>query len=163
VVAGTGAFLGLAVFGGGPLVTLSGTQLPFWAGAGRLVLVCLYLTACLAGLGPLGMFRSTLTEQPIGATIAPPLLAGGAATLGWDGGGLGRRRVAGEVVLGGVRRPVAGSHVGERGDGGSSVGGVLRRDLRLGGLGAVRRAGRDELRPARGAEPAARPRGAGPV
>src|SRR5437764_7476924 len=42
VVAGTGALLGLAVFGGGPLVTLSGTVLPFWVGVGRLVLVCLF-------------------------------------------------------------------------------------------------------------------------
>src|SRR5256714_10307416 len=81
VVAGTGAFLGLAVFGGGPLVTLSGTQVPFWVGVGRLVLVCLYLTACLAALGALGMFVSTLTEQPIGATIATLVLAVGSEIL----------------------------------------------------------------------------------
>jgi ABC-2 type transport system permease protein len=81
VVAGTGALLGLAVFGGGPLVTLSGTQLPFWTGVGRLVLVCLYLTACLAGLGALGMFVSTLTEQPIGATIATLVLAVGSEIM----------------------------------------------------------------------------------
>jgi ABC-2 type transport system permease protein len=81
VVAGTGAFLGLAVFGGGPLVTLSGTPLPFWAGVGRLVLVCLYLTACLAGLGALGLFVSTLTEQPIGATIATLVLAVGSEIM----------------------------------------------------------------------------------
>jgi ABC-2 type transport system permease protein len=81
VVAGTGALLGLAVFGSGPLVTLSGTQLPFWTGVGRLVLVCLYLTVCLAGLGALGMFVSTLTEQPIGATIATLVLAVGSEIL----------------------------------------------------------------------------------
>src|SRR5256714_12998900 len=38
VVAGTRAFPGLAVFGGGPLVTLSGTHLPFWVAVGRLAL-----------------------------------------------------------------------------------------------------------------------------
>jgi ABC-2 type transport system permease protein len=81
VVAGTGALLGLAVFGGGPVVTLSGTALPFWVGVGRLVLVCLYLTACLAGLGALGLFVSTLTEQPIGATIATLVLAVGSEIM----------------------------------------------------------------------------------
>ena len=73
--------LGLAVFGGGPLVTLSGTTLPFWAGVGRLVLVCLYLTACLTALGAIGMFVSTLTEQPIGATIATLVLTLGSEIL----------------------------------------------------------------------------------
>jgi ABC-2 type transport system permease protein len=75
LVAGVGALLGLALFGGGPVVTLSGSTLPFWAGVGRLVLVCLYLTACLTGFGAIGLFVSTLTEQPIGATIAVMLLA----------------------------------------------------------------------------------------
>jgi ABC-2 type transport system permease protein len=77
LVAGTGALLGLAVFGGGPLVTLSGTTLPFWAGVGRLVLICGYLTACLTAMGAIGMFVSTLTEQPIGATIATLVLTVG--------------------------------------------------------------------------------------
>ena len=38
VVAGVGALLGLAVFGAGPMVSLSGSQLPFWDGVLRLVL-----------------------------------------------------------------------------------------------------------------------------
>jgi ABC-2 type transport system permease protein len=75
LVAAVGALLGLALFGGGPVVTLSGTTLPFWSGVGRLVLVCLYVTVCLTGFGAIGMFVSTLTEQPIGATIAVMLLA----------------------------------------------------------------------------------------
>jgi ABC-2 type transport system permease protein len=75
VVAGTGALLGLAVFGAGPMVSLSGTSLPFWDGVLRLVLVCAYLTICLSALGAIGMFVSTLTEQPIGATIAILVLA----------------------------------------------------------------------------------------
>jgi ABC-2 type transport system permease protein len=81
VVAGVGALLGLAVFGSGPFVSLSGTQLPFWTGVLRLALVCLYLTICLAGLGAIGMFVSTLTEQPIGATIAILVLAVGSQIM----------------------------------------------------------------------------------
>jgi ABC-2 type transport system permease protein len=81
VVAGVGALLGLAVFGAGPMVSLSGTQLPFWDGVLRLVLVCLYLTVCLTALGAIGMFVSTLTEQPIGATIAILVLAVGSEIM----------------------------------------------------------------------------------
>lgn len=81
LVAGVGALLGLAVFGSGPMVSLSGTALPFWDGVLRLVLVCLYLTVCLTGLGAIGMFVSTLTEQPIGATIAILVLAVGSQIM----------------------------------------------------------------------------------
>jgi ABC-2 type transport system permease protein len=69
LVALVGAAIGLALFGGGPLVTLSGTTLGFVEGLGRLGLVCLYLSLCLVALGAIGLFISTLTEQPIGATI----------------------------------------------------------------------------------------------
>src|SRR5436309_7718689 len=81
VVAGVGALLGLAVFGAGPMVSLSGSQLPFWDGVLRLVLVCLYLTICLTGLGAIGMFVSTLTEQPIGATITILVIAVGSQIM----------------------------------------------------------------------------------
>jgi hypothetical protein len=81
LVAGVGALLGLAVFGSGPMVSLSGTALPFWDGVLRLVLVCLYLTICLTALGAIGMFVSTLTEQPIGATIAILVLAVGSQIM----------------------------------------------------------------------------------
>ncbi|HEX6497561.1 MAG TPA: ABC transporter permease [Micromonosporaceae bacterium] len=74
LVAGVGAVLGLILFGGGPMLTLSGSQLPFPAGLGRVLLVCLYMTACLTALGAIGLFVSTLTEQPIGATIAVLIL-----------------------------------------------------------------------------------------
>ena len=75
LVAVVGTAIGLALFGTGPFITFSGTQLPFLAGVGRVVLVCLYLAACLTALGALGLFVSTLTEQPIGATIAIVMLA----------------------------------------------------------------------------------------
>lgn len=69
LVAAVGALLGLMLFGGGEFVTLSGTTLGFVGGLGRLALVCGYLTLCLVALGAIGLFVSTLTEQPIGATI----------------------------------------------------------------------------------------------
>jgi ABC-2 type transport system permease protein len=70
VVAVTGAVVGIALFGTGDLVTLSGTQVGFAQALWRVVLVMLYLSAGLAALGALGLFVSTLTEQPIAATIA---------------------------------------------------------------------------------------------
>jgi ABC-2 type transport system permease protein len=75
LVAVVGALLGLALFGGGPVVTLSGTMLPFWSGVARLLLVVGYLAVCLTALGAIGLFVSTLTEQPIAATIASLILA----------------------------------------------------------------------------------------
>src|SRR5215469_9419254 len=70
LVAAVGALFGLALFGGGDVVTLSGSTLPFWPGVLRLLLIVLYLTTCLAALSAIGLFVSTLTEQPIGAAIA---------------------------------------------------------------------------------------------
>lgn len=70
VVGVVGAVVGVAIFGAGPLTTLSGSQISFADAAWRLVLVMLYLSAGLAGLAAVGLFISTLTEQPIAATIA---------------------------------------------------------------------------------------------
>jgi ABC-2 type transport system permease protein len=70
LVAAVGALMGLLLFGGGPMLTLSGTTVSFAEGIGRLALVCAYLSVCLTALGAIGLFISTLTEQPIGATIA---------------------------------------------------------------------------------------------
>jgi ABC-2 type transport system permease protein len=70
-----GALLGLALFGGGPVLTLSGTLLPFWTGVGRLLLIVVYVAICMTALGGIGLFVSTLTEQPIAATIATLILA----------------------------------------------------------------------------------------
>lgn len=69
-VAGTGVLAGLLLFGGGDVVLLSGTTIGMGEGLLRLLAICLYLTACLAALGAVGLFVSTLTEQPMGATIA---------------------------------------------------------------------------------------------
>ena len=75
LVAVIAAILGLILFGGGPFTTLSGTTISFGSGALRVLLVCLYVTVMLAALGAVGLFVSTLTEQPIGATIAILVLA----------------------------------------------------------------------------------------
>jgi ABC-2 type transport system permease protein len=74
LVAVVGAAIGLALFGTGPMTTLSGSQIPFWAAVWRLVLIVGYISAILAALGALGLFVSTLTEQPIGAMIAVVLI-----------------------------------------------------------------------------------------
>lgn len=70
VVAATGIIVGLVLFGGGDLTLLSGTQVSFGAGLVRVALATVYLAAGFAALGAVGIFVSTLTEQPIGATIA---------------------------------------------------------------------------------------------
>lgn len=66
----TGVVMGIALFGGGDLTLLSGTQIGFTEGLLRVVLATVYLGLCLASLGAVGLFVSTLTEQPIGAMIA---------------------------------------------------------------------------------------------
>ena len=75
LVAVVGAVMGLALFGAGPVTLLSGTQVSTGAGLWRLLLVCVYLVICLSALGAIGLFVSTLTEQPIGATIGVAGLA----------------------------------------------------------------------------------------
>ena len=74
LVALVGAIMGLALFGGGAMTTFSGSQVSFGNGVLRLLLSCGYLAAGFAALGALGLFVSTLTEQPIGATIAVVLI-----------------------------------------------------------------------------------------
>jgi ABC-2 type transport system permease protein len=66
----TGIVMGLALFGGGDLTLLSGSQIGFTEGLLRVLLVSLYIGLCLASLGAVGLFVSTLTEQPIGAMVA---------------------------------------------------------------------------------------------
>jgi ABC-2 type transport system permease protein len=70
LVALVGTIMGLALFGGGDMTLLSGTQTSMADGIWRLILSSLYLAAQFSALGAIGLFVSTLTEQPIGATIA---------------------------------------------------------------------------------------------
>ncbi|GIG91603.1 ABC transporter permease [Plantactinospora endophytica] len=75
LVAAIGLLAGLALFGGGPVTLLSGVQVSLAEGLLRLLGVCAYLTVGLCALGAVGLFVSTLTEQPMGATIATTMLA----------------------------------------------------------------------------------------
>lgn len=70
LVAAVGVAVGVAFFGGGEMILLSGSQIGFLPALGRVALICGYITACLAAVGALGLFVSTLTEQPVGAAIA---------------------------------------------------------------------------------------------
>ena len=70
LVAVVGVGFGLALFGAGPVTLLSGTQVSTAVGLFRLLLVCGYLVISTTAIGAVGLFVSTLTEQPIGATIA---------------------------------------------------------------------------------------------
>ena len=81
IVAGVGAGLGLVLFGGGKVTLLSGSQASFGAGLWRLVLVCGYISVALAALGAIGLFVSTLTEQPIGGTVAILILCVGSEIM----------------------------------------------------------------------------------
>jgi ABC-2 type transport system permease protein len=49
------------------MTLLSGTQVSLADGLGRVLLMTLYLTVGLSALGAIGLFVSTLTEQPIAA------------------------------------------------------------------------------------------------
>jgi ABC-2 type transport system permease protein len=81
LVSGVGVLMGLILFGGGDMTLLSGTQIGFGAGVLRLLAVCGYLTICLCGMAAIGLFVSSLTEQPIGATIATMILTLGSFIL----------------------------------------------------------------------------------
>jgi ABC-2 type transport system permease protein len=65
-----GALAGLVLFGGGQMTTLAGTQIGMGSAMLRVLLATIYLSLCFASLGAIGLFVSTMTEQPIGATIA---------------------------------------------------------------------------------------------
>jgi ABC-2 type transport system permease protein len=81
-VAATGVVVGLLLFGGGDVTTLSGTTISLGEGLARLLGICLYLGVCLSALGAVGLFVSTLTEQPMGATIALAMLTVASFVLG---------------------------------------------------------------------------------
>ncbi len=69
-----GAVAGLALFGGGEMTLLSGTQIGIGAAIIRVLMATVYLALCFASLGAIGLFISTLTEQPIAATISVVIL-----------------------------------------------------------------------------------------
>jgi ABC-2 type transport system permease protein len=81
LVAATGVVIGVVLFGGGEATLLSGRQVPMGEGLLRLLGVCGYLAACLSSVGAIGLFISSLTEQPIGAAIATMIATMGSFIL----------------------------------------------------------------------------------
>ena len=79
VVALAGVLTGAVLFNIGPLTTLSGTRLGVAEGLLRLLFAVAYLAAGLTALAMIGLFISTLTEQPIAATVATAMVS----TLLW--------------------------------------------------------------------------------
>ena len=65
-----GLLSGWILFGLKPVRLLSGMEVSVADGLGRLALMVAYLGVCLASLAAVGLFISTLTEQPIAATLA---------------------------------------------------------------------------------------------
>lgn len=78
-VAIAGLLSGWALFGLRPVRVLSGVEIPLADGIGRLLLMVGYLGLCLAALAAVGLFISTLTEQPVAATLA----TAGVVMLSW--------------------------------------------------------------------------------
>lgn len=72
VVAGLAA--GGALFGLGPVTTLSGQTIGIGAALGRLGIGVAYLVLQMGALAAIGLFISTITEQPIAAMISTTLL-----------------------------------------------------------------------------------------
>ncbi len=70
VVAVTGVVIGGILFGLGPVTLLSGAQVPLADGLLRLLVACLYVAVGLSALAAVGLFVSTLTEQPIAVMIS---------------------------------------------------------------------------------------------
>lgn len=70
VIAVAGLIAGVAVFGAGPMTTLSGSELSFVESLGRLLIAMGYATAAIAAIGAIGLVISTLTEIPVVATIS---------------------------------------------------------------------------------------------
>ncbi|GLZ75782.1 ABC transporter permease [Actinorhabdospora filicis] len=70
IVGFTGGLTGVILFGTGDMATLSGTTIPFGEAFLRVLEAAVYMALCLVAVGAIGMFVSTLTEQPIGGAVA---------------------------------------------------------------------------------------------
>lgn len=70
IVAFTGGLTGVILFGAGDLVTLSGSTIGFGEALLRVAGSAVYIALCLVAVGAVGIFVSTLTEQPIGGAVA---------------------------------------------------------------------------------------------
>jgi ABC-2 type transport system permease protein len=73
-VAAMGVATGAVLFPRGRLTLLSGRTVSYLGGIERLLLVSGYVVACLAVVGALGLFVSTMTEVPVAAMAATLVL-----------------------------------------------------------------------------------------
>ena len=73
-IAVMGSLIGAILFPTGRMTLLSGRTISFAEGAGRLALISLYVIACIALVGAVGLFVSTMTEVPIAAMAATLVL-----------------------------------------------------------------------------------------
>ena len=84
-----GLLAGVVVFGAHPLLTLSGQTIGVPAALLRILAAWGYLAIMMSALATLGLFVSTLTEQPLAATITVMItvilmwIAEGVPQLGW--------------------------------------------------------------------------------
>jgi ABC-2 type transport system permease protein len=74
LVAAVGATVGLILFPAGSATLLSGTTVTTGEALGRLLLVGGYVGLCMAAVGAIGLFISTLTETPVAAMTATATL-----------------------------------------------------------------------------------------
>ncbi|MCU1403965.1 MAG: transporter permease [Glaciihabitans sp.] len=82
VVVVAGVAIGAALFPIGPVSLLSGDTIGAGAYALRCLLLALYVTVSMLGLGAIGLFISTLTSVPVGAMAATVVLSVVAQILG---------------------------------------------------------------------------------
>jgi len=75
VVAVTGIVIGGILFGLGPVTLLSGAQVPLADGLWRVVLSVAYVAVELSALAAIGLFVSTLTEQPIAVMVTVTIIS----------------------------------------------------------------------------------------
>lgn len=69
LIAVVGLVVGVFVFGTGPSMTLSGTTISFAESVGRLALMALCLALMMTAVGAVGLFLSTLVDQPLAVTV----------------------------------------------------------------------------------------------
>jgi ABC-2 type transport system permease protein len=74
LVVAVSLLLGLALFGVGPARSFGGTELSLGSLSVRLLAVACYAAVMLSAVGAIGLFVSSLTEQPIGGTVAIMIL-----------------------------------------------------------------------------------------
>ncbi|MBK6886087.1 MAG: ABC transporter permease [Tetrasphaera sp.] len=80
-VAFTGGVVGAALFGTGSATTLSGSQIGVGATVWRILLATLYVAAGMAAVAAIGLFLSTLTEQPIAVVVMVMVVIAGSWIL----------------------------------------------------------------------------------